>query len=147
MCSQDCQKCPSLTPNFLPTILEVLSDKNHAILLGALAFFETILDSSTADSLIKAMARVSKIYHKILHEYSSEYEIGGVQDPFLQVAILRFIRSLKNVTNNLNIGVYAEMVVMAHDSVCSRINSHNAKNGATAVLLECLECLITLPKS
>ena len=49
--------------------------------------------------------------------------------------------------SDMRIEIYAEMVVMAHDSVCSRINSHNAKNGATAVLLECLECLVTLPMS
>lgn len=73
-------------------------------------------------------------YRKIAHEYSSDYEIGGVQDPFLQVAILKFLRNLKNASSKLNLSLYAEVLVIAHDSVCTRVSGSNIKNGAKAVL-------------
>ena len=68
-----------------------------------------------------------------------------MQDPFLQVAILRFLRVLKKYTDSgLFMKHYGEILVSSHDGVCARM-SNNIKNGANAVLFECFQCFMTIP--
>lgn len=40
--------------------------------------------------------------------------------------------------------VFGEILVTAHDSICSRIGT-NPKNGPNAVLFECFQCMMTIP--
>lgn len=52
------------------------------------------------------MPKFTQIYRQAVTDYNSEYEIGGVQDPFLQVAILRFLRVMKKYTSSPNFMKY-----------------------------------------
>lgn len=52
------------------------------------------------------MPKISQIYRQVVGDYNSEYEISGVQDPFLQVTILRFLRAVKRLTNSPNFMKY-----------------------------------------
>jgi hypothetical protein len=65
-----------------------------------------------------------------------------VQDPFLQVAILKFLRVLRKHSSNFDKQL-AEILITCHDSVCSRV-TNNLKNGANAVLFECFQCFMLL---
>ena len=76
----------------------------------------------------------------IVQEHNTEYEIGGVQDPFLQVAILKFLRILKRFTNDYDKNLI-DILAISHDNVCSRVST-NLKNGANAVLLECFQLFL-----
>lgn len=81
------------------------------------------------------MPKISQIYRQVVGDYNSDYEISGVQDPFLQVTILRFLRSVKRLTNNPNfMKYYGEILVTSHDGVCAKISGGNIKNGANAIL-------------
>ncbi len=92
------------------------------------------------------MPKISAVYRQVVSDYNSDYEIGGVQDPFLQVAILRFLRFLKKYTSNVNfMKYYGEILVTSHDGVCAKVTSGNIKNGANAVLFECFQCFMTIP--
>lgn len=66
-----------------------------------MAFLENILhiDENVIEDLVKCVPRIARVYRMTVHETNSDYEIGGVQDPFLQVAILRFLRYLRKQTN------------------------------------------------
>lgn len=133
--------------DFLPAIIESLDDKNHGVLLGAFAFLENalVLDENKVDDIVNLMPKIAQIYRQVVGEYNSEYEISGVQDPFLQVAILRYLRFLKKYTNSPNfMKYYGEILVASHDGVCARV-SGNIKNGANAVLFECFQCFMTIP--
>lgn len=95
--------------------------------------------------MIDYMPRIASLYRQISSDYNSEYEISGVQDPFLQVAILRFLRALKKHTDApVFMKNYGEILVSSHDGVCSKM-SNNAKNGANAILFECFQCFMTIP--
>ena len=96
------KKAPEYLPDFLAEVLRSLEDKNHGVLLGVFAFLENALsiDESKAEELVEVMPRIAAVYRQIANEYNSEYEISGVQDPFLQVAILRFLRALKKCTDS-----------------------------------------------
>jgi AP-1 complex subunit gamma-1 len=53
------------------------------------------IDESYCQQLVELVPKISKAYRNIANDHNAEYEIGGVQDPFLQVAILKFLRTLK----------------------------------------------------
>lgn len=109
-----------------------------------MAFLEAAinLDDSLAPQLVELIPRVARVYRIIATEHQSEYEIGGVQDPFLQVAILKFLRTLRKSTSSFD-KQFAEILMTCHDSVCSRV-SNNLKNGANAILFECFQCFMLL---
>ena len=92
-----------------------------------------MLDESFVKDMVNSVPKLGKAYKMIVQEHNTEYEIGGVQDPFLQVAILRLLRILKKYTNSFDKSLI-EILVVSHDNVCSKI-SNNMKNGANAVLL------------
>jgi hypothetical protein len=46
--------------------------------------------------------RIAKVYKLVANEHNAEYEIGGVQDPFLQVSILRLLRMLRKYNNTFD---------------------------------------------
>lgn len=109
-----------------------------------MAFLENVLtlNESFASDIINNIPKLGRIYKMIVQEHNTEYEIGGVQDPFLQVAILRLLRILKKYSNSFDKSLI-EILVVSHDNVCSKI-SNNMKNGANAVLLECFQCFMLL---
>ena len=120
------KKAPEYLNEFLEKVLEALDDKNHGVLLGAFAFLENALavDESIAPRLAEYANKYSTIYKYIATEYNSEYEIGGVQDPFLQVTILRFLRALrKSIDDNNYLRVFGEILVSCHDAISSKIGS------------------------
>ena len=92
------------------------------------------------------MPKISSIYKQVVSDFNSEYEVGGVQDPFLQVAILRFLRFLRKHTNSPNfMKYYGEILVTSHDGVCAKTSTGTAKNSANAILFECFQCFMTIP--
>lgn len=142
------KKAPQFLSDFLPAIIESLDDKNHGVQLGAFAFLENTLsiDESRVEELINHMPKITHIYRQVVTDYNSEYEIGGVQDPFLQVAILRFLRVMKKFTSSPNfMKFYGEILVTSHDGICAKSTTGNIKNGANAVLFECFQCFMTIP--
>ena len=58
------------------------------------------IDESVVTDLVKSVTRILRVYRMCIHETNSDYEVGGVQDPFLQVAILRFLRYLRKYSHN-----------------------------------------------
>lgn len=134
----------------MPAIVEALDDKNHGVLLGCFAFLENVLsiEEGRVEEIVALMPKVSQIYRTIVSDYGSDYEVGGVQDPFLQVAILRFLRVLKRHTSSPGfMKYYGEILVTSHDGVCAKMSSGNAKNAANAILFECFQCFMTIPQN
>jgi hypothetical protein len=116
------------------------------VLLGAFAFLENaiMLDESKVAEISNEIEEIMRIYYNVSTDISSDYEIGGSQDPFLQVTILRFLKEMrKHTNNNAFIRHFGEIIVYAHDGVNPR--SSNLKNGAYAILFECFQCLLTVP--
>jgi AP-1 complex subunit gamma-1 len=142
------KKAPQFLSDYMPAVVDSLDDKNHGVLLGCFAFLENalIIDESKTEGIIALMPKVSQIYRQIVSDFNSEYEIGGVQDPFLQVAILRFLRFLRKYTSSANfMKYYGEILVTSHDGVCAKTSSGNVKNAANAILFECFQCFMTIP--
>ena len=65
-----------------------------------------------------------------------------MKDPFLQVAILKFLRILRNYSSTFDKQL-AEILTICHDYVCSRI-SMTFGNGGKALIFECFQCFMLL---
>lgn len=67
-----------------------------------MAFLETVinLDPNYAIQIANLAPKFYKIYKYISMESNSDYSINGAQDPFLQVAILRLMKSLKKLVTS-----------------------------------------------
>lgn len=122
-----------------------LDDKQHGVLLGAVAFLETalVVDEGNAPRLTKIMPKLYKIMKSLVSSQNPEYEISGACDPFLQVAILKFLRYLYKVEKSIGQDM-SDILVMVHENILTTKNSTNIKNGAHAVLFECFQAMISL---
>jgi len=109
-----------------------------------MSFLEAILniDESSAPQIVELVPKIARAYRLISQEHNAEYDIGGVQDPFLQVSTLKLLRTLRKYSPTFD-KQFAEVLVICHDSVCSRVAA-NLKNGANAVLFECFQCFMAL---
>lgn len=72
--------------------------------MSCMAFLENVIqiDEQYAPQLVDLVPKITRAYRLIAQEHNVEYEIGGVQDPFLQVAILKFLRSLRKYSTNFD---------------------------------------------
>ena len=94
--------------------------------MGAFAFLENALtiDETIAPRLADLVGKYSSIYKQVVSEYNSEYEMSGVQDPFLQVTILRYLRALRRYSDsNKFLSSFGEILVTAHDAISSKIGT------------------------
>ena len=111
-----------------------------------MAFFETAitLDSSTVDKIASIAGKFYKIYKFISMESNSDYSINGAQDPFLQVAILNLMKTLKKMTDTKDFNAYFLDIVIAVNDVMSGSSLGTPKNGPKSILYECFQCAVLL---
>ena len=125
-----------------------MDTKNHGVLLSCMAFFENVvvLDPSSISKIISLASRFNKIYRYVNSETNSDYSINGAQDPFLQVAILGLLKTLKKASNSQEISNYLlDTVVAVSDGMSGSLGA--PKNGPKAILYECFQCSILLEPS
>ncbi|XP_030043621.1 AP-1 complex subunit gamma-like 2 isoform X3 [Microcaecilia unicolor] len=91
------QKVPDLTEMFLPACKQLLTERNHGVLHGAVVLMMEIClcSPSVLPELRKLVPQlVQKLKNIVMSGYSPEHSVSGVSDPFLQVQILRLLRIL-----------------------------------------------------
>ncbi len=85
------KQCPELVETVAPKLKVIFEDRNHGVLLSGLTLVNTVfkMEPSYIKKNIKYVAFLIKEL-KILSttNYSPEYDINGVTDPFLQTKIL-----------------------------------------------------------
>uniref|UniRef100_H2ZPK1 AP-1 complex subunit gamma n=1 Tax=Ciona savignyi TaxID=51511 RepID=H2ZPK1_CIOSA len=91
------RKVPEMMENFIPLTKPLLSDKNHGVMLTAVALItECCRKNPDAKAnfkkLVPTLVRILK--NLIMSGYSPEHDVNGISDPFLQVRILRLLRIL-----------------------------------------------------
>ncbi|PWY97200.1 Clathrin/coatomer adaptor, adaptin-like protein [Testicularia cyperi] len=91
------RKVPDLIDHFVDRTKQLLSDKNHGVLLCAVTLAieicrqdpEALQDYRRAVPLL-----VQHLKSLVTTGYSPEHDVSGITDPFLQVKILRLLRIL-----------------------------------------------------
>jgi AP-1 complex subunit gamma-1 len=91
------RKVPDLMEVFVPTTRQLLSEKNHGVLLTGVCLVTEIC-TVNSDSLqhfrrfVPNLVRLLK--NLIMAGYSPEHDVHGISDPFLQVRVLHLMRML-----------------------------------------------------
>ncbi|KZV71540.1 Adaptor protein complex AP-1 gamma subunit [Peniophora sp. CONT] len=91
------KKVPELADHFVAKAKNLLTDRNHGVLLTAITL---VIDMVQADPACMDEFRgavpllVRHLKQLVTTGYSPEHDVGGITDPFLQVKVLRLMRLL-----------------------------------------------------
>ena len=126
------RKVPDLTEIYVPSVRNLLNEKNHGVLMGAIGLIGEMCTKSPDilayfRKLVPNLVRILK--NLILSGYSPDHDVTGISDPFLQVRIIRLLRILgKNDADASD----AMNDILAQ--VCT--NTETSKNAGNSILHE-----------
>lgn len=136
-------KEPDLAEVFLPKVQTLLNEKSPLILLGTCRLIQSLYFNSPSSRpalvsfLPKLTAHMKRI---ILGGYLPDYDVNGVTDPFLKVAILGTLRTLA-MDENCTPQFQEELNDVLTQVV---LNLDSGKNAAHAVLYECVKTIFAV---
>lgn len=98
-----CRKVPDLQEHFLEKATQLLSDRNHGVLLCGLTLVTSLSEADEEEggeegivekyrTLVPGLVKTLKSLST--SGYAPEHDVTGITDPFLQVKILRLLRVL-----------------------------------------------------
>ncbi|KUG00062.1 AP-1 complex subunit gamma-1 [Phytophthora nicotianae] len=133
-------KVPDLVEDFTESILGLLRSKHHGVLLAGVQLITEVvlLDAENLKTFSSLVPKLVKLLRNLLSMgYSSEYDVSGIADPFLQVAILKLLRLL---------GKDSEEASEAMNDVLAQVatNTETAKTAGNAILYECVQTIMTI---
>lgn len=98
-----CRKVPDLQEHFIEKAKLLLSDRNHGVLLCGLTFVTSMCEEDEAEGgeqgIVETFRPLTSGLVRTLKGlassgYAPEHDVNGITDPFLQVKILRLLRTL-----------------------------------------------------
>ncbi|CEG47952.1 clathrin-adaptor gamma chain [Plasmopara halstedii] len=133
-------KVPDLVEDFTESIMGLLRAKHHGVLLAGVQLITEVvlLDAANLKSFNSLVPKLVRQLRNLLSMgYSSEYDVSGIADPFLQVAILKLLRLL---------GKGNEEASEAMNDVLAQVatNTETAKTAGNAILYECVQTIMTI---
>ncbi|OLY81745.1 AP-1 complex subunit gamma-1 [Smittium mucronatum] len=134
------RKVPDFIDTFVSRTRSLLGDKNHGVQLSAVALLSEICSSSNAalEIVQKMVPIIVRQLRSLLNSSSGDHEIGGINDPFLQIGLLKLLRQLGTdsvvVADEIN-DILTQVMTQTDDS----------KNVGTSVLYECIRVVLTVP--
>uniref|UniRef100_K3WEF7 AP-1 complex subunit gamma n=1 Tax=Globisporangium ultimum (strain ATCC 200006 / CBS 805.95 / DAOM BR144) TaxID=431595 RepID=K3WEF7_GLOUD len=134
------RKVPELVEDFTDSMLGLLRSKNHGVLLcGVQLITEVLLIDEDNIKYFKDLVPtlVRELRNLLSMGYSSEYDVSGIADPFLQVAILGLLRLL---------GKNNDEASEAMNDVLAQVatNTETAKTAGNAILYECVNTIMAI---
>ncbi|XP_053312807.1 AP-1 complex subunit gamma-like 2 isoform X2 [Spea bombifrons] len=125
------RKVPELVEMFIPVSEELLGEKRHGVLYGAVLLVTEIClrHPGACKRFRKLFPLLLQKLRQIMSEYSPEHAVSGVTDPFLQVRLLRLMRVLGQNDESV---CDAMGDLLAQVSTCTETQS----NAGNAVLYE-----------
>ncbi|GAB9468780.1 Ap-1 complex subunit gamma-1 [Globisporangium polare] len=134
------RKVPELVEDFTESILGLLRSKNHGVLLcGVQLITEVLLVDEDNLKYFKDLvpALVRELRNLLSMGYSSEYDVSGIADPFLQVAILGLLRLLGKNNDDASEAMNDVLAQVA-------TNTETAKTAGNAILYECVNTIMAI---
>lgn len=136
------QKVPELAEDLVENISALMNDRNHAVVLNGINLVIYIIknepelvDNFKTMSMVKKMVR--RLTGLVRSGYQPEYDISGITDPFLQVAILRLLRLLGEGDAELSEAMSDILAQVA-------TNTESNKNTGNAILYECVLTIMNI---
>ncbi|KAA8634533.1 hypothetical protein SMACR_04465 [Sordaria macrospora] len=98
-----CKKVPDLQEHFIEKAAQLLSDRNHGVLLCGLTLVTSLCEADEVEGgeegIIEKFRQFVPVLVRTLKGlassgYAPEHDVTGITDPFLQVKVLRLLRVL-----------------------------------------------------
>ncbi|KAJ2363176.1 clathrin associated protein complex large subunit, partial [Coemansia sp. RSA 2611] len=132
---------PELFTPFLHRAKSLLGDKHHGVQMGAVALMAEMCNH-TQEALDEGRRLVPVIVNQLralLGSGSSpEHDVGGISNPFLQVAILRLLRVIARGSQQAADELNDVLTLVA-------AQTDSTKNVGTAILYECAITALAIP--
>ncbi|KAL4771474.1 adaptin N terminal region-domain-containing protein [Aspergillus nidulans var. acristatus] len=141
-----CRKVPDLQEHFLEKAKNLLSDRNHGVLLCGLTL---VIDMCEAEESEEGQEGVIEMFRPLAGNlvralkglttsgYAPEHDVSGITDPFVQVKILRLLRVLARgdtATSELINDILAQVAT----------NTDSSKNVGNAILYEAVLTILDI---
>ncbi|KAJ2469387.1 clathrin associated protein complex large subunit, partial [Coemansia sp. RSA 2322] len=133
---------PELFTSFLPRVKALLGDKRNSVQMATVALLaemcchtQEALDEGR--KLVPAIVQLLRVLLTSPRE-SPDREVAGINDPFLQVAILRLLRVIACGSQDAADGLNDILTLVASQT-------DGAKNVGTAILYECAVTALAIP--
>lgn len=140
------RKCPDLSDNYLEKAVHLFhNEKNHGVLLAGATLLLEILHANPdmARRLYVLVPFCVKLLRRLSStDYVPEYDVCGVNDPFLQVKLLRLLRLLGPAY--LERGDAKISGVLKDTLAQVATNTESTRNVGNAVLYECVGAIVAL---
>lgn len=142
-CVRVLRKAPELAVDMLLNVPHLISDKDHAVQLGAVQLIQELCVLGSGNR--KAMQGISDLVPDLLKllrslsasGYAPDYDISGITDPFLQCRLIRTIRMIaKDPAVSVQDQVWFEDMCDVLALVSN--NTDITKNPGNAILYECV---------
>lgn len=141
-----CRKVPDLQEHFFEKAKNLLSDRNHGVLLCGLTL---VIDMCEAEEEEEGLEGVIETYRPLAGSlvralkglttsgYAPEHDVSGITDPFVQVKILRLLRVLARgdtATSELINDILAQVAT----------NTDSSKNVGNSILYEAVLTILDI---
>ncbi|KAK3325321.1 adaptin N terminal region-domain-containing protein [Apodospora peruviana] len=143
-----CRKVPDLQEHFLDKATQLLSDRNHGVLLCGLTLVTSLCEADEDEGEGEEGRNIEKFRQFVpvlvrtlkglaSSGYAPEHDVTGITDPFLQVKILRLLRVLARgdvqLTEQIN-DILAQVAT----------NTDSSKNVGNSILYEAVLTILDI---
>ncbi len=142
-----CRKVPDLQEHFIERATQLLSDRNHGVLLCGLTLVTSLCEvdeeeEGVDEGIIEKFRQFVPVLVRTLKSlassgYAPEHDVTGITDPFLQVKILRLLRVLArgdaHTTEQIN-DILAQVAT----------NTDSTKNVGNSILYEAVLTILDI---
>ena len=134
------RKVPEMIEDYVDPVQQALNDKNHAVLLTAVALLIEMMkiDEALIPTFRKLTSTIVRLLKNlVLAGYVSEYDVVGITDPFLQAKLIQLLRVIgsgdRDASEQMN-DILAQVA----------INTEPTKNPGNAILYECVLTIMSI---
>jgi len=141
-----CRKVPDLQEHFIEKATQLLSDRNHGVLLCGLTLVTSLCEADEEEGgeegIVDKFRQFVPVLVKTLKSlassgYAPEHDVTGITDPFLQVKLLHLLRVLARgdpeVTEQIN-DILAQVAT----------NTDSSKNVGNSILYEAVRTILDI---
>lgn len=141
-----CRKVPDLQEHFTEKASQLLSDRNHGVLLCGLTLVTSLCEADEEEGGEEGIVEKFRAFVPVLVKtlkglstsgYAPEHDVTGITDPFLQVKILRLLRVLAvgdaNTSEQIN-DILAQVAT----------NTDSSKNVGNSILYEAVLTILDI---
>ncbi|KAI8613886.1 adaptin N terminal region-domain-containing protein [Chytriomyces sp. MP71] len=128
------KKVPDLTENYQASLISLLQDKHHGVLLTIITL---LIEMCHQNQNCSVPVLVRHLKNLTTPGFSPEHDVSGITDPFLQIKILRLLRILRNGSNFASDAMNDILAQVA-------TNTDGSKNVGNAILYETVLTILNI---